>query len=345
MRDKACLLALLAAGFMAVPVSSQEKGGVDLTGPYDVVANWMKPIEENVTTYVVGVYAESPDRILVTSTGATPGKQVGTFNPKAPGAKLDHLMMVLDRNGKVVEEWRQWFPLWGNPHVVRINPYDPEKHVWFIERENHQIFEFSHDGKTLVKTMGEKGVTAVDETHFGRPAEIAWLPDGTFFVADGYQNRRVVKFDKNGKYLMSWGSEGKGPGQFGGIVHCVAVDGRRRVYVSDSGNRRVQIFDENGKYLDQWSLPGAMHIVVTQDQSVWILDLTAQRILKYNTDGKLLDYWGTVGDFPGGFNGPHDFSVDPEGSLYIDMGFGHRIEKFVPKPNADKKRLVGQPYK
>jgi hypothetical protein len=346
MRRRVWLLSIVVLATTAVPLVSQEKGGVDLTGPYDAVANWMKPVEEGVTTYVIGVFAESPDRFLVTSTGATAGKQVGTFNPKAPGAKLDHLMMVLDGNGRVVEEWRQWFSLFGNPHVARVSPYDPEKHVWFIERENHQIFEFTHDGKQLVKTLGEKGVAAADDQHFGRPAEIAWLPDGTFFVADGYQNRRVVKFDRNGKFLTTWGTEGQAPGQFGGIVHCVAVDARRRVYVADGGNRRIQIFDENGKFLDQWpNIPAAMHIMVTEDQSVWVLDLTAQRMMKYSPEGKLLTYWGTAGEFPGGFNGPHDFAVDSAGNLYIDMGFGHRIEKYVPKPNADRSRLVGQPFK
>jgi peptidylamidoglycolate lyase len=346
MKHRAGPLIVFAALTLAAPLVSQERGGVDLTGPYEVVPNWMKPIEEGATTYVVGVFADTPDRILVTSTGATPGKQVGTFEPKAPGAKLDHLLMALDANGKVTEEWRQWFPLFANSmHVPRINPYDTEKHVWVMARDNNQIFEFTHDGKTLVLTLGESGVAAADETHLGRPAEIAWLPDGTFFVADGYQNRRVVKFDRNGKFLKAWGSQGSAPGQFGGVVHCVAVDARRRVYVADPGNHRIQIFDEQGTFLDQWSLPSPMHIMVTQDQSIWVVDLVAQRLLKYNTEGELLTYWGTAGDFPGGFNGPHDFTVDATGNLYIDMGFGHRIEKYVPKPGVDPDRLVGQPFK
>ena len=241
---------------------------VDLTGPYDVVPNWMKTIDEGVTTHVIGVFAESPDRILATSTGATPGQIAVAFNPKVPGAKLDHLMMVLDRNGRVVEEWRHWYGLWGNPHVARINPYDPDKHVWFIDRESSQIFVFTNDGKSLVRTFGEKGVAAADERHFGRPAEIAWLPDGTFFVADGYQNRRVVKFDKDGRYVTAWGSQGSGPGQFGGIVHCVAVDANRRVYVSDAGNRRIQIFDEFGKFIEEWPIPGPVHMMVDRNQAV-----------------------------------------------------------------------------
>lgn len=56
-----------------------------------------------------------------------------------------------------------------------------------------QIFEFTHDGKELVMTLGGKGVAGNDEKHFGRPTNIAFLPDGTFFVSDGYVNSRVVK--------------------------------------------------------------------------------------------------------------------------------------------------------
>lgn len=341
------ILALLLAVGVTAPVAVQQKGGEDQTGPYDVVPNWLKPIEAGTTTYVVSVFAESPDRLLMVSTGATPGDQVGTFNLKAPGAKLDHLMLVVDRNGRVVEEWRQWFPLWGQPHGARINPYDPERHVWFIDRESHQLFEFTRDGKTLLKTLGEKGVAAADETHFGRPAEIAWLPDGTFFVADGYQNRRVVKFDKNGRFLTTWGSQGKGPGQFGGTVHCVAVDPRRGVvYVADGGNRRIQIFDLNGKFLDEWTgITSPTHMLVTEDQSVWVTDLQTSRILKYNPEGKLLTYWGVAGTTEGTFQGAHDFHVDAQGSLYINQALAHRVDKYVPKPNADRSRLVGQPLK
>ena len=340
------LVGVLTVGLivaMAAPVMVQ-KGGQDLTGPYDLVPGWFKTVESGVTTYVVSVFAESPDRILMVSTGATAGDQVGTFNIKAPGAKLDHLMMVVDRNGRVIEEWRQHFPLWGQPHAARVNPYDPERHIWFIDRESHQIFEFTRDGKTLLKTLGEKGVTAADDRHFGRPAELAWLPDGTFFVADGYQNRRVVKFDRNGKYLTAWGTQGKGPGQFGGTVHCVAVDSNGRVYVADGGNQRIQVFDQNGKFIEEWpGIASPTHILITQDQSVWVTDLQTSRILKYNTEGRLLTYWGVAGTTEGTFQGAHDFHVDSEGSLYINQALAHRVDKYIPKPNADRSRLIGQP--
>ena len=346
------LLALAVASTSLASVqesrgTTEEKGGIDATGPYEVVPNWFKPIEEGVTTYVISVFSDTPNRFLMVSTGATPGDQVGTFDPTAPGSTLDRLMVVVDGNGRMVEEWHQWFSLWGNPHAARISPYDPDRHVWFIDRESHQIFKFTNDGTKLVQTLGEKGVAAADEKHFGRPAEIAWLPDGTFFVADGYQNRRIVKFDKDGQYLMAWGSQGSAPGQFGGTVHCVAVDPERGVvYVADGGNRRIQLFDVNGKFLEQWpNIPAPMHIVITEDHSVWVSDLRANRMLKYSPEGKLLTYWGVAGTTEGTFQGPHDFHVDSEGNLYINQALAHRVDKYVPKPGVDRSRLVGQPIK
>ena len=53
-------------------------------------------------------------------------------------------------------------------------------------------------GKQLVKTIGTKGVAGEDDKHFNRPTYLAWLPDGSMFVADGYNGHRVVKFDKAG---------------------------------------------------------------------------------------------------------------------------------------------------
>ena len=70
---------------------------------------------------------------------------------------------------------------WG----TTLNPYDPERHVWLVDDGAHSIYKFTNDGKKLVMTLGEFKVPGDDERHFGRPTEIAWLPDGTFFVKIG----------------------------------------------------------------------------------------------------------------------------------------------------------------
>jgi len=347
MKRRALLLALVA-GIATAAETAAEKGGLDLTGPYDPVPNGFKPVEEGRLLWPVAVFAETPDRVFVASLGTTPAKFTGVppsgFEPNLPGAKIDHQLYVLDRAGNIVEDWSRWSELFGALHRITINPYDPEKHIWAIDRTSQQLLEFTHDGKTLVRSIGERGVAGNDDKHFGRPTDIAWLPDGTFFVSDGYDNSRVVKFDKNGKFLTAWGTKGTGPGQFN-RPHSIAVDANRRVYVADRLNARIQIFDENGKFIEQWrGFVSPVRVIVTQDQSVWILDLGASRLAKYDTNGKLLTYWGTAGRSPGSFVDPHDFSVDPEGNLYISNGHGHRFDKYVPKPGADKSRLTGQPF-
>ncbi len=98
--------------------------------------------------------------------------------------------------------------MFKRPHAVYINPYDPENIVWVVDDYNMAIFKFTHDGKHLVQTIGTKGEAGADDKHFNRPTFLAWLPDSTMFVADGYNGTRVVKFDKNGKYLMAWGQKG-----------------------------------------------------------------------------------------------------------------------------------------
>ena len=86
-----------------------------------------------------------------------------------------------------------------------------------------------------------------DAGHFGQPTAVAFFPNGDFLISDGYTNRRVAKYDKNGKFLMDWGGVGTGPGQFAadGQVHSVAIDANRKVYVCDRGNNRIEVFDES----------------------------------------------------------------------------------------------------
>ena len=205
------------------------------------------------------------------------------------------------------------------PHKIKMNPYDPQKHVWIMDDNLHQLFKFTYDGK-LVQTWGEQLVRGEDDRHFGRPTDIDWLPDGTFFVSDGYTNTRVVKFSPEGKYLTSWGtsSEGKanpGPNEMH-TVHSIAVGRDRKLYVSDRTNSRIQIFDENGKFLDMWTnIRRPYHVLMSRDQFLWVSDGETHKMLKYDLSGKFLYGWGTFGPLPGRLNGVHQFSVDQENNL------------------------------
>jgi hypothetical protein len=195
-------------------------------------------------------------------------------------ARWEHNMFAVNAEGTITETWTQWDDLFRRPHSITINPYDPQKHIWVVEDRRHVIYKFTNDGKTLVKTFGVPNVAGNDATHFNRPTFLAWLPDGTMFVADGYANTRVVKFDKDEKFVMAWGEPGNPPHDTRPStfrdVHGVQVDpDTRRVYVTDRASHRIQVFDENGKFLDQFStgFPSTPQVLyLSADKHLWVAD-------------------------------------------------------------------------
>jgi hypothetical protein len=271
--------------------------------------------------------------------------------------RWEHCIVVVDANGNIIEDWTQWDKMLRRPHAVYISPYDPEKRVWIVDDYRHSIFIFSNDGKRLLQTIGEPNVHAADDKHFYRPTFIAWLPDGTFFVSDGYANTRVVKFDKNGKYLMTWGQPGSNSGRGGTLekrpgyfnnVHGIAVDPQtRQVFVNDRQNHRAQVFDENGKFLREWSFgppPSDIHLfIITADRYLWAADRGTSKMLKYDLNGKFLYSWGTWGDFAGGFWGVHGLSTDSDGNFYVAEVDAGRAQKYRPRPGANPAFLLGKP--
>jgi DNA-binding beta-propeller fold protein YncE len=391
-----------AAGFAAVP---GERGGSDLFGPYEPVADWPKPLSQlpghDQWTWgaTEAVFAETANRVFAIHLGELPKLQrpavralpdigpslsfpvgevpfrhasQGQFaSPPGgggPGADPDdpaqqykgrvgidsrweHLVLVYNAAGDIVEQWTQWDKMLRRPHGIHISPYDPEKHVWIVDDHNDVLYKFTHDGKQLVQTIGTKGVRGQDSTHFDRPTFMAFLPDGSMFVSDGYNGHSVVKLDKNGKFVTSWGMAGTPGGKetrpnYFNVVHGIAADPvTKRIYVSDRGNRRLQVFDENGKYLDQWPIgqqSQAQFLIAQGDGGVWTFEDPA-RISKYDKDGHLLYSWGSLGDYPGGFLNMHSASVDPDGNLYTAEVGNARVQKFRPRAGARPEFLVGKP--
>jgi hypothetical protein len=103
-------------------------------------------------------------------------------------------------------------------------------------------------------TLGKAGVAGDGPDTFNQPTDVVVAPNGTIFVADGHRetgNNRIVKFSKDGKFIMTWGKKGSAPGEFN-IPHALALDSKGRLFVADRGNNRIQIFDQDGKFIDQW---------------------------------------------------------------------------------------------
>ena len=355
------LTALSACGDGSPPDASAGavvKGGDERTGAYDAVPGWWKSAPDHVDSWfwgeVSGVAVDTPDRILVAVWGDRNDR-----GEERPGST--NYLVAVDREGNIIENWSQWDSIFNKPHQVYISPYDPERHVWVVERGggrgvNMQVLKFTNDGSELVMRL-------VDPNHptsraaaranpnpgpyaYGDPAVLAFFPNGDFLLGDGYWNSRIVRYDADGEFLMEWGELGTGPGQFD-LVHGVAIDRNHRVYVGDRTNNRIQVFTEDGEFIEEWpDVSDPVGIYIDERDAVWVVSARLNRILKYDLDGVLQYHWGTYGGtrggFPGGLSRPHQIDVDQEGNVYIASWDGGWVDKFIPKPNADPEHLVGR---
>ena len=335
------------------------KGGDDRTGGYQVVENWWKaaPDHQDGWTWgqVSGLAVDSPDRIIVAVWGDQNAEGV-----ERPGGS--NYLVVADGDGNIVERWTQWDSILNRPHQVYISPYDPERHVWVVERGGGRgvpmsVLKFTNDGSQLVmrlfdpahpKTRDEARANPNPGPYaYGDPAVLAFLPDGSFLLGDGYWNSRIVKYNAAGEYVMEWGKLGSGPGQFD-LVHGLAVDRDRRVYVADRTNARVQVFTESGEFIEEWpNIYDPVGIVIDENDWVWVVSARLNRILKYSRDGVLQYHWGTYGQtagtWEGGLSRPHQLAVGDDGTIYLANFDGRWVNKFVPKPGADPSTLIGRP--
>jgi hypothetical protein len=336
--------------------------------PYEVVRGWHKPFSEPGYAFGgnSGIFAESPNRIFIAQRGEAklPNPVPPNFMGFAGSIGINVLtkaelrvwrncLYTVDANGKVKERWTQWDKLCEGsdgpgPHRIRISPYDPEHKVWVVNETFSQIYVFSNDGSRLVKTLGEKNVQGTDGRHFGKPQDVAFLPDGRILIADGLDNHRVMILDKDANYIGEFGGMGKGPGQFNG-VHAIAVGPRGMIFALDRSGGRINVFKTTSDpakvdFVAAW--PGfALPLdLIVNDDAVWATDLRPLRFVKLDFEGHHLYNWLVPPDLPDGYLEVHTISVDSAGNLYGGDNQYGRTQKFVPKAGADPKLLIKAPW-
>jgi len=149
-----------------------------------------------------------------------------------------------------------------------------------------------------------------------------------------------MKFAPDGSFLSTWGTPGKGLGEFD-LPHGVATDGVR-VFVADRSNERVQVFDLTGRFLAQWRGPeigrpygvaldghGRVFIADGGDQPQDPPDRSGVAVV--DAEGKVLARFGPFGNYDGQFRLAHDLAVGPDGAVYVADVRGQRVQKFVPE--------------
>lgn len=177
-----------------------------------------------------------------------------------------------------------------------------------------------------------------DPNPFSRPIGVAVDTDGNIYVMDA-GNSRVQKFDHNGRFLLMWGSQGAGDGQFSTSIPdegSVAVDADGNVYVGDSDNYRIEKFDRSGNFLAKWGTNGSgdgqfieiADIAIDSQINVYVSDFLKNTIQKFDRNGKFLLTWGSSGLEVGQFSGAASIAFDGQGNVLVAEVETGRIQKF-----------------
>ena len=371
MRNPIRLLALIAALVFSGQLLAQQGNARGTIGesPYNVVRGWAKPFQDRGFSFGgnSGVWAESPERIIIAQRGETvlPYPIPNDFPGYAGSLGINVLretsrrtwqncLYTVNGSGEVQEIWSHLDYLCvgsegPGPHRVRISPYDPERRIWLVNETFHQIYVFSNDGAELLATYGEKGVLGDDETHFGRPQDVAFLPDGRILIADGLDNHRVMIMDRGMNYLGEFGGYGDGPGQFN-TIHAIGIGPEGRIFVLDRAGGEVNLFrttDDPAVIEFEQSIGAPLTLpldIIVNENDFWITDLGPLRFINFDFEGNIKYTWLVPRELPDGYLEVHTFSVDADGNLYGGDNQYGRTQKFVPKPGADPELLIESPW-
>ena len=278
--------ALAIAGLGAAAPSGPTNS---LPNPYRSIENW-GTLPQGRAWGSTSAVAIDPD-----GTSVWVGERCGESRPPSQvdpsqpfgcdGSKLDPILKF-DASGKLLRSFGAGLLLF--PHGLHV---DRDGNVWITDglgrgNKGHQVFKFSPDGKGLLM-LGKPNKPGDGPDEFNAPSAVVTAPNGDIFVADGHggkTNARVVKFDKDGKFIKTWGRKGSAPGEFD-IPHALAIDSQGRLFVGDRQNNRIQIFDQDGKFLDQWtqfSRPSGIYI--DKNDTIYVADSESESVAK-NHDG------------------------------------------------------------
>ena len=256
---------------------------------------------------VVGVGLDSRGRIYVAHRGDHPLLRLhpdGTFDREI-GAQHLRKSVAYDLRGPVPIPMpeRQWM------HGLHVDPWD---NVWITDVSRHLVFKFSPEGE-LRLTLGVDGVTGCDATHFFQPTHVCVLPNGEFFITDGYGNSRIAKFGADGRFLFDWGRRGTANGEFH-TPHVITLGADGLLYMTDRENDRIQVFCTDGTHVATWpDLHSVDGLYAAPDGCLYGSSGIDNAIIRFDRTGRTLDVW----TLPGVLHYPHGIAVGPDGAIYI----------------------------
>jgi DNA-binding beta-propeller fold protein YncE len=230
--------------------------------------------------------------------------------------------------------------MYAVPHGLYV---DGDGNVWAGDQiarngKGADLIKFSPDGRVLM-TLGKPGMPGNGPDYLSAVSAVVVAPNGDIYVADGHgtgTNDRIVKFSKDGKFILEWGKHGKAAGEFD-TPHGIALDSAGRVYVADRANNRIQIFDSDGKFIAAWKHFGRpSDVAIDKNDVIYVADSQSDSTnnpgftqgirIGSAKDGKVIAFIPTPSAETGA---PEGVGVDDAGNVYGGWVAKMAVRRFV----------------
>ncbi|XP_025077135.1 peptidyl-glycine alpha-amidating monooxygenase-like isoform X2 [Pomacea canaliculata] len=263
-------------------------------------------------------------------------------------------VLIFSKDGKLLRTFGAG--MFYMPHGMTV---DNNGNIWLTDVALHQVFRIPAGGTKPDLELGERFINGDDSFHFCKPADVAVLTSGEFFVSDGYCNSRVVKFSKDGSFIKQWGSQslfkaqGPPPGTFD-IPHSITVaEDLGLVCVADRENSRIQCFDLQGAFVRQIKhkdfgsrlfaveyCPRHGGLLFAVNGHSFEGDNKAQGFTIDARSGSILEHWNLP--VPKSLHTPHDVAVDSDGhNVYVGELNPSAVWKFSRHINITTQHSAG----
>jgi sugar lactone lactonase YvrE len=274
--------------------------------------------------------------------------QIYVFTRRGDGSRL----LQFDHNGNFMREIGKNSYAFTMAHGVYV---DAQDNVWTIDEGTNTVVKWNPTTARPEMILGRRyemteglapTVAPMPPPHpyaFNRPNDVVVDAQGNIFVADGYNNSRAIKYDKNGRFVASTiGTRGREPGEMH-LPHSITADNAGNIYVGDRNNGRIQVFSNDltlrGMYEHvgaPWSVcitPGPHQYLFASnsnpDQNLASVNAVTGEIFKMELDGTVVGKFGKSGKALGELSTVHDMDCRNENEILVGEIVSWRAQKLI----------------